>query len=162
MKIALSTDHAGFQRLKKLKTGLELASYSCIDFGPAEFNVDDDYPDFITPACESILAGGCEVGVIFGGSGQGEAMSANRHKGIRCTVWYGPSVPVQSIDADGTESQDPYEILRLSKEHNNANMLSIAGRFVDDDETLKVVIIWLNHHFKDVERHQRRIKKLDI
>lgn len=161
MKIALSTDHAGYERLKKLKEGLELAGYACHDFGPAQFNIDDDYPDFIRPACESILAGGCEVGIIFGGSGQGEAMAANRMKGIRCTVWYGPSVPIEAVNAEGIVSSDPYEMLKLSKEHNNANMLSIAGRFVSDDETLRVAIKWLNESFKNEERHNRRIEKLD-
>lgn len=162
MKIALSTDHAGYQRMKKLKEGLELAGYACHDFGPATFDVNDDYPDFIKPACESILAGGCAVGIIFGGSGQGEAMAANRFKGIRCTVWYGPSVAIEAVDATGTQSTNPYEILKLSKEHNNANMLSIAGRFVTDAETLKVAILWLNEKFKDEERHKRRIQKLDV
>lgn len=161
MKIALSTDHAGFERLKKLKEGLEMAGYATHDFGPASFNVDDDYPDFIRLACESILAGGCTVGIIFGGSGQGEAMMANRFNGIRCAVWYGPSTPIEAVDAKGLMSQDPYEILRLSKEHNNANMLSIAGRFVNDAETLKVAILWLNHQFKNEERHARRVAKLD-
>ena len=161
MKIALSTDHAGYERLKKLKEGLEMAGYTCHDFGPAQFDIDDDYPDFIRPACEAILAGGCEVGIIFGGSGQGEAMCANRFNGIRCSVWYGPSVPIEAVNAEGIVSSDPYEILKLSKEHNNANMLSIAGRFVSDDETLRVVIKWLNESFKNEERHIRRIEKLD-
>lgn len=162
MKIALSTDHAGYERLKRLKAGLELAGYETQDFGPVQFNVDDDYPDLITPACKSILAKECEVGVIFGGSGQGEAMAANRFRGIRCTVWYGPSVPIEAVNAEGTLSLDPYEILTLSKEHNNANVLSIAGRFVNDEEALKVVIIWLNKKFNGEDRHQRRIDKLDM
>jgi ribose 5-phosphate isomerase B len=161
LKIALSTDHAGYNRLKKLKEGLELAGYATHDFGPAQFDVDDDYPDFIRPACDAILVGGCEVGIIFGGSGQGEAMAANRNKGIRCTVWYGPSVAVEAIDANGVMSADPYELLKLSKEHNNANMLSIAGRFVNDAETLKVAILWLNQQFREEDRHLRRIGKLD-
>jgi ribose 5-phosphate isomerase B len=160
MKIALSTDHAGFNRLKRLKDGLELAGYATHDFGPASFNIDDDYPDFIRPACDAILAGGCSLGIIFGGSGQGEAMAANRFNGIRCTVWYGPSVPIEAVNAEGTISSDPYEILKLSKLHNNANMLSIAGRFVSDEESLKVAILWLNQKFSAEERHLRRIEKL--
>jgi ribose 5-phosphate isomerase B len=160
MKIALSTDHAGFNRLKRLKDGLELAGYATHDFGPASFNIDDDYPDFIRPACDAILAGGCSLGIIFGGSGQGEAMAANRFNGIRCTVWYGPSVPIEAVNAEGTISNDPYEILKLSKLHNNANMLSIAGRFVSDEESLKVAILWLNQQFSAEERHLRRIEKL--
>lgn len=161
MKIALSTDHAGFERLKKLKEGLEMVGYSCINFGPAEFNIDDDYPDYIRPAAEAVLRGGCELGIIFGGSGQGEAMAANRTAGIRCAVWYGPSTPIEAIDAEGAVSQDPYAILKLSREHNNANMLSIAGRFVTDQEALKVALFWLNHSFSNEERHIRRISKLD-
>ena len=161
MKIALSTDHAGYERLKKLKAGLELAGYATHDFGPVQFNIDDDYPDFIKPACEAVLAGGCEVGIIFGGSGQGEAMAANRFKGIRCMVWYGPSVPIEAVNAEGVMSSYPYEILKLSRQHNNANMLSIAGRFVNDEETLRVAITWLNQAFTGEERHQRRIEKLD-
>ena len=130
MKIALSTDHAGYERLKKLKEGLELAGYACHDFGPAQFNVDDDYPDYIKPACESILAGGCQLGVIFGGSGQGEAMAANRFKGIRCMVWYGPSVPIEAVNAEGMMSSDPYELLKLWK-----NPVSLSGDF-----TLAIVV----------------------
>lgn len=161
MKIALSTDHAGYERLKRLKAGLEIAGYNCIDFGPAEFNINDDYPDYIKPAAESVLAGGCECAIIFGGSGQGEAMAANRLNGIRCIVWYGPSMPVEAVNAEGVLSTDPYEILTLSKEHNNANMLSIAGRFVSDEEVLKVSVLWLNKKFTGEERHIRRTQKLD-
>jgi ribose 5-phosphate isomerase B len=162
MKVALSTDHAGYNRLASLKAGLELAGYEIVDFGPEHFDIQDDYPDFIRPACSALLSNECSYGIIFGGSGQGEAMMANRHNGIRCTVWYGPSVAHEAVSAEGVVSTDPYEILRLSKEHNNANMLSIAGRFVDDAETLKVAILWLNHRFLGGERHVRRISKLDI
>ena len=147
--------------MKRLRIGLELAGYECQDFGPEQFNIDDDYPDFIRPACESIVAGNNECGIIFGGSGQGEAMVANRYPGIRCTVWYGPSTPIEAVDAVGTLSSNPYEILKLSKEHNNANVLSIAGRFVNDAEALKVAILWLNEVFHGEERHTRRIAKID-
>jgi ribose 5-phosphate isomerase B len=161
VKIALSTDHAGFNRLKKLKAGLELAGYATHDFGPASFNVEDDYPDFINPACDAVLSGVCQFGIIFGGSGQGEAMAANRHQGIRCTVWYGPAVPIEPVNAEGHMSSDPYEILELSREHNDANMLSIAGRFVSDEECLKVAVRWLNARYRAEARHQRRNAKLD-
>ena len=161
MKIALSTDHAGFERLKTLKAGLEMLGYECVDYGPKELNSGDDYPDFIGPAARAVARGECEVGIIFGGSGQGEAMAANRQTYVRCTVWYGPMLAVEPINAEGDLSTDPYEILKLSKEHNNANMLSIAGRFVSDAETIKVAVLWLNHTFGGDERHQRRNNKLD-
>ncbi len=162
MTIGLSTDHAGFVRLKRLKAGLELLGYQCIDFGPESYQADDDYPDYIKPVAVAVQRGECEVGIIFGGSGQGEAMVANRFQGVRCTVWYGPAVAVEAVNAEGQYSSDPYELLRLSKEHNNANMLSIAGRFVSDAETIKAVVLWLNHQFTNEARHQRRIEKMDV
>ena len=161
MKLALSTDHAGFERLRYLKKALELVGYECVDYGPKELVLDDDYPDFIRPAAYAVSAGDCTLGIILGGSGQGEAMVANRVKGVRCTVWYGPMKPLEAIDAKGTANDDEYVILRLSREHNDANMLSIAGRFVSDTEALKAVMLWLNYSFHDEERHQRRIRGID-
>ena len=131
------------------------------NYGPENFQQGDDYTDYIFPAAQSVSRGEYQAGIIFGGSGQGEAMAANRIKGVRCTVWYGPAYAIGAVDASGGISQDPYELLKLSKEHNNANMLSIAGRFVSDEEALKVAVLWLNHQFHAEERHVRRITKLD-
>lgn len=161
MKIALSTDHAGFEQLKTLEKFLISKGYECVNFGPKEFDPEDDYPDFIFPAAQAVAAGECEIGIIMGGSGQGEAMAANRIKGVRCMVYYGPAKAVGAVDADGNESSDEYEILRLSKQHNNANMISFAARFVSQDEIEKAVVIWLDERFSGAERHDRRIKKLD-
>ncbi len=161
MRIALSTDHAGFEQLKLLKEFLISKGHESVDFGPKEFDAEDDYPDFIFPAAEAVASGECEAGIIMGGSGQGEAMAANRIKGVRCMVYYGPAKAVGAVDADGKESADEYEILRLSKQHNNANMISFAARFVSQLEIEKAVEIWLNEQFSEVERHQRRIGKLD-
>jgi ribose 5-phosphate isomerase B len=161
MKIALSTDHAGFDQLKALEEFLTRKGHECINYGPKEFDAEDDYPDFIFPAAEAVAKGECDAGIIMGGSGQGEAMAANRVNGARCMVYYGPAKAVGAVDADGKESSDNYEILRLSKQHNNANMLSIAARFVSQEEIEKVVGIWLDEQFSDAERHVRRISKLD-
>lgn len=161
MRVALSTDHAGFEQLKLLKDFLSAQGHDCVDFGPKEFDAEDDYPDFIFPAAEAVASGDCEAGIIMGGSGQGEAMAANRVKGVRCTVYYGPAKAVGAIDASGGEAADDYEILRLSKEHNNANMLSLAARFVSQEEIEKVVTLWLGEAFSGVERHARRVAKLD-
>lgn len=161
MKIALSTDHAGFEQLKSLKDFLSSKGYDCVDFGSTEFDAEDDYPDFIFPAAEAVAKGECDFGIIMGGSGQGEAMAANRVKGVRCMVYYGPAKAVGAVDADGKESADDYEILRLSKQHNNANMISFAARFVPQEEIEKAATIWLGEPFSGADRHSRRIRKLD-
>jgi ribose 5-phosphate isomerase B len=143
MKIALATDHTGFEQLKELEEFLKSLGHSGQNFGPHDFNPDDDYPDFIRPAAEAVGRGEFERGVILGGSGQGEAMAANRVHGVRCAVFYGPVFPLRVIDAEGHESRDPYEIIRLSREHNNANLLSIAARFVTLDDMKQAVKLWL-------------------
>ena len=161
MKIALATDHAGFEQLKLLQTFLESLDHECWNFGPQEFNPGDDYPDFIRPAAEKVSNGECERGIILGGSGQGEAMAANRLHGVRCAVFYGPAVAVRAVDAEGHENRDPYEIIRLSREHNNANMLSLAARFTTVEEMKQVIAIWLDTEFSNEEHHRRRINKID-
>ena len=161
MKIALSTDHAGFDQLKLLEKFLTSNGYGCVNYGPTGFDAEDDYPDFIFPAAEAVARGECDCGIIMGGSGQGEAMSANRVKGVRCAVYYGPAKAAEAVDAEGHTSDDEYEILKLSKQHNNANMLSLAARFVSQSEIEKAVTIWLNEPFSGAERHSRRIGKLD-
>jgi ribose 5-phosphate isomerase B len=134
MNIALSTDHAGFEQLKDIQFFLESIGHTCINFGPKTLNLTDDYP---------------------------EAMAANRLKGIRCGVFYGPTVVGRIIDANGRVSSSPYEIVRLSRMHNDANMLSIAARFVTLNDIQQVIRLWLDTPFSGEERHARRIKKLD-
>lgn len=161
MKIALATDHAGFEQLKELKAFLSAEGYECQDYGPTEFDEADDYPDFIFPAAKAVAGGECEVGIIMGGSGQGEAMAANRIKGVRCTLFYAPATAKAAVDAEGTTSTDPYEILKLSRQHNHANMLSLSGRFLDLDEMKQAVQTWLKTPYSSEERHARRVAKLD-
>lgn len=161
MKIALSTDHAGMELLGQLQQYLESLGHECVNYGPDTFQPEDDYPDFIFPAAEAVTSGECEVGIIMGGSGQGEAMAANRVKGVRCAVYYGPAQPVGVVNAEGHTAGDEYEIIRLSRQHNDANMLSLAARFLSIEEVQKVVTLWLETPFGAVERHQRRIAKLD-
>ncbi len=161
MKIAIATDHAGFAVVTYLKAFLESLGHDCVDFGPRSMNVDDDYPDFIFPAAEAVACGDCETGIILGGSGQGEAMAANKVKGVRCALFYGPVTAKTAIDAEGTMSDDPYEIVKLSREHNDANVLSLSGRFLTIDEMKRAIEIWLTTPFSNAERHQRRINKLN-
>jgi ribose 5-phosphate isomerase B len=161
MKIALATDHTGFEQLKDLEIYLESLGHECQNFGPATLNINDDYPDFIFKAAEAVASGEFERGVIMGGSGEGEAMAANRLKGVRCAVFYGPAVVGRIIDANGRVSSSPYEIVKLSREHNNSNMLSLAARFVSVMDMKQVVKLWLDTPFTEQPRHVRRIDKLD-
>jgi ribose 5-phosphate isomerase B len=161
MRIALATDHTGFEQLKDVKAYLESLEHECHDYGPTSLNINDDYPDFVFKAAQAVVNGECDRGIIFGGSGQGEAMAANRLKGIRCAVFYGPAVVGRIIDANGRVSSSPYEIVKLSRVHNNANMLSIAARFVSVMDMKQVAKLWLETEFKEEPRHVRRIDKLD-
>ena len=161
MKIALSTDHAGFSALQKLEFFLERGGYECINYGPEIYDPLDDYPDFIRQAAQAVGSGECQFGIILGGSGQGEAIVANRVPGVRCGVYYGPAVPLKEIDAEGTAPEDEFEILRLNRSHNDANMLSLAGRFLDKAAIEKAVTIWLETPFSGQDRHVRRISKID-
>lgn len=161
MKIALSTDHAGFEDVHSLAKFLTDKGHECVNFGPTVFDEADDYPDFIFPAARAVANGECELGIIWGGSGQGEAMVANRVKGVRCAVFYGPVQATRAINAEGDAAKDEFEVLRLSRDHNNANMLSLAARFLNQEDIEKAVTIWLETPFTGVERHARRIKKID-
>jgi ribose 5-phosphate isomerase B len=104
----------------------------------------DDYPDFIFPCAKAVAIDSESRGIILGGSGQGEAMAANRIKGARAAVFY----------------NGPTEIVKLSREHNNANILSLGARFMTENEIYDVIEMWLNKPFEG-GRHQRRIEKLD-
>jgi ribose 5-phosphate isomerase B len=161
MKIALSTDHTGFEHLKHLKEYLAQLGHTCMDFGPKQYDEQDDYPDFIRPAAEAVARGEADLGIIMGGSGQGEAIVANRIKGVRCALYYGPVVAAGSVEAEGTSSTDEFDILRLSRKHNDANMLSIGIRFAPQANMKEAIRVWLETPFSDVERHARRIKKID-
>ena len=141
--IVLATDHAGFELKEHVKRFLTKKGYDIKDFGALEYDGLDDYPDFILPAAKYISKHKL-IGIIFGGSGQGEAMAANRIKGIRAAVFYNGS----------------NEIVELSRLHNNANILSIGARFVSSQEVEKVIELWLSTDFEE-GRHEKRINKLD-
>lgn len=161
MNIALACDHTGFEQTKDLLFFLESQGHQVQNFGPQTLNLTDDYPDYISLAAQAVASGACEKGIVFGGDGQGEAMVANRFKGVRCGVYYGPAVIGRIIDANGRVSSSPYEIVRLTRQHNDANMLSIAARFVSMSDIQNVVKLWLDTPFSNEPRHIRRIDKLD-
>ncbi len=161
MKIYIGADHAGYELKENLKKYLsELGlGYEIIDKGAHEYNTDDDYPDFITPVAESVVADVGSFGIIIGGSGQGEAICANRINGVRAALFYGQVLPKTSIDIKGEESIDTFEIIKLARMHNNANVLSIGVRFVTEDEAKFAIELFLKTEFTQEERHLRRLAK---
>lgn len=147
--IYFATDHAGFELKEKLKKYVFELGYETEDFGSFKYDENDDYPDLILPAAKAVARdienGVDSKAIILGGSGQGEAMVANRIPGIRATVLY-----------DYNE-----DIIKLSKEHNNANVLSLGARFISEEYAQKAVKLWLETSFSGEERHQRRVEKLN-
>ncbi len=161
MTVYLATDHAGFALKEKVKVFLQKEGYVVEDCGAHTFDKNDDYPDFISIAAKKVSENPDETkAIIFGGSGQAEAIVANKFKNVRCGLFYTPAVPVGEADATGRESQDPFEIVRLNREHNNANVLSLGARFLSEEDACKAVNIWLETAFPGDERHVRRIKKI--
>ncbi len=144
MRIYLASDHAGFELKEALIPFLRERGHEVEDVGPTTFDPADDYPDYVLPMAAKVAQNKGSFGIGIGGSGQGEAMVANRVKGARAAVYYG-----------GKE-----EIIKLSREHNDANILSIGARFVSSEEAKKVVELWLGTPFSNEERHTRRLSKL--
>ena len=146
MNIYLASDHAGFDLKVHLAAYVEGLGFTVIDKGPFSKDNSDDYPDFTRLVAEEILKSPDNSrGIILGGSGQGEAMVVNRFKGIRAAVYYG----------------GPLNIIRLSREHNDANILSLGSRFLDESEAEAAAKLWLETTFSGEERHKRRIAKID-
>ena len=144
--VYLATDHAGFALKNILATYLrDTLHCDVVDCGAHSLDDADDYPDTIAIAARKISENPTAKAIILGGSGQGEAMVANRFPNVRATVYYG-----------GDD-----EILALSREHNDANVLSLGARFLDDDAAKKAVSKWLSGEFTNEPRHQRRIKKIE-
>ena len=148
MKIYLATDHAGFEHKEHIKRVLaRYQEYEVHDVGALTLNSADDYPVFMHMVASKVSEDPEDVkAIIFGGSGQGEAMVANKHSGVRAVVYYG-----------GDE-----DIIKLSREHNNANVLSLGARFLTLRKAEDAVKLWLSTEFSKEERHIRRINNIDI
>lgn len=160
MIVYLATDHTGLEVKERAKQFLIEQGYQVEDCGTFQFDPNDDYPDFISKAAEAVSNNPESKAIIFGGSGQGEAMVANKFDGVRAAVFYGPAIPVRAADITGRQSSDSYEMVRLTREHNDANILSVGIRFLKDEEIMKVIKLWLEAPFTNEERHLRRIKKI--
>ncbi|MEQ8855275.1 ribose 5-phosphate isomerase B [Gimesia sp.] len=140
-KIVVASDHAGYRYKRRIIEYLTQQGYQVEDFG-TDSTESVDYPDFIFPAAKAVAAGEFERGIVLGGSGNGEAIAANRVKGVRCALcWNEKSA-------------------RLARQHNNANMISLGERMVSMHDVYEIIDIWLSTSFEG-GRHQRRIEKLD-
>lgn len=159
--IYLGADHAGFELKEKVKDFLQKEGYEVKDCGAYEFDKNDDYPDFISKAAQAVSEDPENSrGIIIGGSGQAEMMLANKFKDVRCALFYTPAVPIAAADINGRTSTDPFEIIRLTREHNNSNMLSLSARFLKEDDAIEAIKRWLEEPFPNHDRHVRRIEKI--
>ena len=141
MKIAIGSDHAGFKYKEKIKEFLQEQGHVVNDFGT--FSEEPvDYPLFIRPVAEAVARGEYDRGIVLGGSGNGEAMAANRIKKVRCALCWNE------------------ELARLARQHNDSNVLSLGQRVIPEDTMLEVVRVWLETPFEG-GRHVRRIELLD-
>ncbi|MGH7249786.1 MAG: RpiB/LacA/LacB family sugar-phosphate isomerase, partial [Minisyncoccia bacterium] len=134
MKIYIGADHTGFEAKEKLEKYFGELGYEVEDKGAFEYIPDNDYPDFIRPVAEAVASDSESRGIILGGSGQGEAMCANRIHGARAVVFYGEAVPTEAVDIEGDKSADSFEIIKLARLHNDANIISLGVRFLSIDE----------------------------
>jgi ribose 5-phosphate isomerase B len=146
LTIHLAADHAGFHHKEAVRDWLLAEGVACIDHGALILDEEDDFPDYIAPAVAAVADSPATTrGLIFGGSGQGEAMLANRYRGVRATVYYG----------------GPDDIVMLSRSHNDANVLSIGARFVSVDEVKRLVWLWLTTECVLGDKYVRRNQKID-
>lgn len=142
--IYLATDHAGLELKDKIKEFLKGEGHEVEDFGAYSKDPEDDYPDFISKAAEAVSKNPDNKAIILGGSGQGEAIVANKFSNVRAVVYYG------KVE----------EMPNLARQHNDANILSLGARFLTDDEAMAAVKLFLETDFTNEERHLRRIEKI--
>lgn len=143
-KIYIGSDHVGYELKEKIKSFLADLSVDVVDKGAFEENPSDDYPDFVIPVAKEVAKDENSLGIVLGGSGEGEQISANKVDGVRAIEYYGGNL----------------EIVRLGREHNNANILSLGARFIDEDEAKDAVRLFISTPFSEEERHIRRINKI--
>lgn len=144
-KIYLGTDHKGFRIKERVKLWLNDWGYKVEDFGAYGLNPDDDYPDFVSKVAEKVSENSAETrGIVLGATGEGEAIVANKYKGVRASVYYG----------------GPEEIIALARDHSDANVLSLGVLFLDEETIQKILKLWLEKPFSGTERHVRRLNKI--
>lgn len=146
MKIILASDHAGFELKNKIKDFLNQEGFQVEDLGAHVYEENDNYPELILPAAMRVISDPVNIGaIVFGKSGQGEAIICNRLPGARAVVYYGQNL----------------EIIRLAREHNNSNILSIGAGFVGFEEAREAIRLWISTPFSNEKRHVLRNEMLD-
>ena len=145
MTIYLASDHAGFELKNILVEFLRAQGRDVEDIGPAALQPGDDYPDFIKPLAQKVAQNKGSFGIALGGSGEGESIAANRVEGARAAEYYGGNL----------------DIVRLAREHNDANVLSLGARFINTEHAKEAVELFLATPFSGDERHIRRVNKID-
>lgn len=145
MKIFIGGDHAGFELKEKIIKYLTEQNYGIEDMGAFNLNQNDDYPDFIIPVAKAVSLNKNSFGIVLGGSGQGEQIAANKIDGVRAIEYYGGNL----------------EIVKLGREHNNANVLSLGARFINEQEAMEAIKVFLNTKFSKEERHGRRLEEIN-
>ena len=163
-KIIIGSDHAGFELKEALKPFLAELGYEVKDCGPAKYNPNDDYPDYISLVAKEVSKhAGLEKGIVIGASGQGEAMVANKFPHVRAAVYYGYGLEQGKHDAKKAEMQalTAMRIIELSRLHNDANILSLGAKFMDENEAKAAVKLWLTTPFSGESRHERRIDEME-
>ncbi|MCX6753535.1 MAG: RpiB/LacA/LacB family sugar-phosphate isomerase [Candidatus Nomurabacteria bacterium] len=143
--IYIGSDHAGYELKEKLRAYMQTLNIEVVDKGAFTLDNEDDYPDFIIPVAEAVVEDSKSLGIIIGGTGEGEQISANKVDGVRAIEFYGGNL----------------EIIKLGREHNNANILSLGARFITDDEAKNAILLFMNTPFTNDERHVRRINKIN-
>jgi ribose 5-phosphate isomerase B len=142
MRIHIGSDHAGLDFKNELITHLVMNGHDVTDHGPYEYDAFDDYPDFCIPCAQAVAKDATSMGIVLGGSGNGEQMAANKVKGIRAAL-------VWSI-----------ETAKLAREHNNANVIAVGGRMHESDFVKQLIDTFIATPFPGDERHVRRIEKV--
>lgn len=140
MRIYLGSDHAGYDLKNHLVTWLTAAGHEAVDCGPHTFDAQDDYPPYVMLAASKTAADPDSLGIVIGGSGNGEAIAANKIDGIRAALAWSE------------------ETARLGREHNNANVISIGGRMHTEEDATRFVEVFISTPFSNEERHIRRIE----
>lgn len=152
MKIFIGTDHAGMAQKERIVEYLRENGYDITDVGAHEYDEGDDYPDFVIPVAREVSKNPNSVkGIVLGGSGQGEAIVANRFPHVRATVYYGKAYSLTNNVSN----------LSLDREHNDSNVLSLGSRFITNEDAIDAVKEWLDTPFSNGERHKRRIQKIE-
>jgi ribose 5-phosphate isomerase B len=142
MRVHLGSDHAGFELKAKIASRLRELGHEPVDHGPLTFDPNDDYPPYCLRAAGAVVAEAGSLAIVIGGSGNGEAIAANKVKGARCALAHSD------------------ETARLGKEHNNANVMSLGSRMITEEEALRFVEIFISTAFSGDPRHARRIAQL--